>query len=233
MTDVTQELVQETAQGADDSAQKPAESSETPADDKASKPDPANGGAVLTDGKPDEQKSESTGDGKDAESDKKTESKDDKSEVPDKYEVEFPEGFEQLDEAALEHFTPVLKDLELSNDKAQKLVNAYAEMKAREAETYNDMVSGWVETAKTDKEIGGDKYEANIATAKRAIAQFGGDGLAEALNLTGAGNHPEIIKAFVKVGKALGEDVAQAQQPAGAPARSRAEILYPSMTQKG
>lgn len=54
--------------------------------------------------------------------------------VPDKYEIKAPEGME-LDAQMVEQFTPIFKELGLSQEKAQKLADAYSELtKARDSE---------------------------------------------------------------------------------------------------
>ena len=45
-----------------------------------------------------------------------------------------------------------------------------------------------------------------MASAARAIDRLGVPGLREALDLTGAGNHPAIVKAFVRLGQMVSED---------------------------
>jgi hypothetical protein len=64
---------------------------------------------------------------KDAETDD-TKKEDDKPEgAPEKYEFELPEGVE-VDQAAMDVFEPILKELDLPNDKAQKLAEGIVKM---------------------------------------------------------------------------------------------------------
>jgi hypothetical protein len=49
------------------------------------------------------------------------------------------------------------------------------------------------------------KFVSVLAQAAKAIERFGGDGLREALNVTRAGNHPAVVRAFIQIGKALGD----------------------------
>ncbi|MEI6907818.1 peptidase, partial [Klebsiella pneumoniae] len=53
---------------------------------------------------------------------------------------------------------------------------------------------------------------------------FGTPELKEYLNGTGLGNHPELVKAFIKVGKAMSEDGMVTGKEGGQ--RSAAEVLY-------
>ncbi|WP_284999982.1 peptidase [Escherichia coli] len=129
--------------------------------------------------------------------------------APEKYEFTAGEGVE-LDTEALKDFEPVARDLNLTNEQAQKLVDAYPKILAgvqqRQAEAWQKQTEGWAETVKADKEIGGDKLTANLSAAQRALEQFGDPELKEYLDSTGLGNHPALVKAFIKVGKAMSED---------------------------
>lgn len=77
---------------------------------------------------------------------------------------------------------------------------------------------------KADKEIGGDKLTASLSKAQQALETFGTPELKEYLNETGLGNHPELVKAFVKIGKAMSEDNMVSAANTGQ--RSAAEVLY-------
>lgn len=147
--------------------------------------------------------------------------------APEKYEFTAGEGVE-LDSDALKDFEPVARDLNLTNEQAQKLVDAYPKILAgvqqRQAEAWQKQTEGWAETVKADKEIGGDKLTANLSAAQRALDQFGTPELKEYLNATGLGNHPDLVKAFVKIGKAMSEDGMVTGKESGQ--RSAAEVLY-------
>lgn len=150
---------------------------------------------------------------KPADGDKPAEKPDEKEQkqegAPEKYEFQAAEGVE-LDTEALKDFEPVARDLNLTNEQAQKLVDAYPKILAgvqqRQAEAWQKQTEGWAETVKADKEIGGDKLTANLSAAQRALEQFGDPELKEYLDSTGLGNHPALVKAFIKVGKAMSED---------------------------
>ncbi|MEP8736163.1 peptidase [Enterobacter hormaechei] len=147
--------------------------------------------------------------------------------APEKYEFTAGEGVE-LDTEALKDFEPVARDLNLTNEQAQKLVDAYPKILAgvqqRQAEAWQKQTEGWAETVKADKEIGGDKLTANLSAAQSALDQFGTPDLKEYLNATGLGNHPELVKTFVKIGKAMSEDGMVDGSNQGQ--RSAAEVLY-------
>jgi hypothetical protein len=168
---------------------------------------------------------------KPADGDKPAEKPDDKDQkqegAPEKYEFQAAEGVE-LDTEALKDFEPVARDLNLTNEQAQKLVDAYPKILAgvqqRQAEAWQAQTEQWAADVKADKEIGGDKLTANLSAAQRALDLFGGPVLKEYLNTTGLGNHPELVKAFVKIGKAMSEDGMVDGSNQGQ--RSAAEVLY-------
>ncbi|WP_417647858.1 peptidase [Enterobacter hormaechei] len=147
--------------------------------------------------------------------------------APEKYQFTAGEGVE-LDADALKDFEPVARDLNLTNEQAQKLVDAYPKILAgvqqRQAEAWQKQTEGWAETVKADKEIGGDKLTANLSAAQRALDQFGTPELKEYLNATGLGNHPDLVKTFVKIGKAMSEDGMVDGSNQGQ--RSAADVIY-------
>jgi len=170
-------------------------------------------------------------DDKPADGDKPAEKQDDKEQkqegAPEKYEFQAGEGVE-LDTEALKDFEPVARDLNLTNEQAQKLVDAYPKILAgvqqRQAEAWQAQTEQWAADVKADKKIGGDKLTANLSSAQRALDLFGTPELKEYLNTTGLGNHPELVKAFVKIGKAMSEDGMVDGSNQGQ--RSAAEVLY-------
>ncbi|MFY4545026.1 peptidase, partial [Escherichia coli] len=145
----------------------------------------------------------------------------------EKYEFQAAEGVE-LDTEALKEFEPVARELNLTNEQAQKLVDAYPKILAgvqqRQAEAWQKTTEQWAADVKADKVIGGDKLISNLSAAQRALDQFGTPELKEYLNTTGMGNHPDLVKTFVKIGKAMSEDGMVTGDNEGQ--RSAAEVLY-------
>ena len=67
-------------------------------------------------------------------------------------------------------------------------------------------VEEWETAAKADTEIGGDKFDTNVAVAKHTLDKFFPASIKTFLNDTGMGSHPDVIRTMVKIAKALGED---------------------------
>jgi len=149
------------------------------------------------------------------------------SAVPESYDLKMPEGVE-LDQAAAAEFTAIAKELKLDQAAAQKIADVGAKMAQRQVEAHARLVESWVEQVKTDNEIGGDKLAENLGVARKALEAFGTPGLRDVLNATGIGNHPEVIRAFYKVGKAISEDRFVSGAPKGG-TDDPAKKLFPNM----
>lgn len=200
-------------------AQAPA-GNDAPATDPAT---PAEEPGKPEDGKP------ADGENKDVKQPEGEKTKDEKKPegAPETYEFKAAEGVE-LDTEALKDFEPVARELNLTNEQAQKLVDAYPKILAgvqqRQVEAWQKQTQDWAADVKADKEIGGDKLTASLSKAQQALETFGTPQLKEYLNETGLGNHPELVKAFVKIGKAMSEDNMVSAANTGQ--RSAAEVLY-------
>ena len=157
---------------------------------------------------------------------------DDKSGAPEKYQdFQAPEGIE-IDAGLLEKFTPIAKDLNLSQDNAQKLINFQSEVATEmvnaQVKAWEDTQSSWVDNAKNDEEFGKGKFDASIVTARKAMREIGGSDLEKALNETGMGNHPELIRAFYRVGKLIEEDNISFGKSGEKKQLTQAERIFPN-----
>lgn len=127
---------------------------------------------------------------------------------PEKYDFKLPEGFE-LNKDLVDQATPLFKEIGLTNDQAQKLVDFHAGFVKQGhealAKAWDDVKGGWLAESKADKDIGGANFDKNVGVAVSAIKALDIPGLGEALNSTGAGNHPAFIKAFHKIGTLMAE----------------------------
>lgn len=133
--------------------------------------------------------------------------------APEKYDLKLPENT-LFDAAALEGIEAFAKDLGLAQEAAQKLLERDSQMldqfathvdavvKAEHAER----VAGWEQAVRTDKELGGEKFAETQFLADKAVRMFATPEFKQALNETGFGNHPELVRLFVKIGKAISED---------------------------
>lgn len=147
--------------------------------------------------------------------------------APEKYEAfKSPEGL-TLDTKVMDEFTAAARELNLPQDAAQKMVDKMAPLMAqRQAEQLSTMRTEWETKSKTDAEFGGDKLEASMVQANKAMNAFATDEFRTLLNETGLGNHPEWVRFMVRAGKAISEDkiVQGGAQPGAKP--SLAERMY-------
>jgi hypothetical protein len=149
--------------------------------------------------------------------------------APESYEFKMPDGVE-LDGKAAEEFTAIAKELKLSQADAQRIADVAVKMQQKQAETHAEMVKGWAEGCKTDKEFGGDNLQQNLSVARKAIDTFGSPELKALLNSTGMGNHPEVVRFAFKAGKAISEDTfVQSGSRTPTPDASLEKRLYPNM----
>lgn len=80
-------------------------------------------------------------------------------------------------------------------------VKLYEKQTAAHAET----VAKWGADLKNDKEFGGADFEANSGLAVQAMHEFFSPEARKLMDTTGIGNHPEIVRGLVRIGKVFGE----------------------------
>ena len=151
---------------------------------------------------------------------------------PDTYaDFSLPEGM-PLDDALLTEATPLFKELGLTQEQAQKLVDFQAKQvqasSQSQVDAFNQLMQDWREQSQNDKEFGGDKFDESIAVARSAIDKFGTPELKQLLEEHGVGNHPEVIRFMVKVGKLTAEDVPGTSGAQTTPEQDRVSQLYPN-----
>lgn len=145
--------------------------------------------------------------------------------APEKYEFKAAEG-QELDAEAVKAFEPIAKELNLSNEQAQKLVDVYGStimphvMKQID-EQWSRQSEQWAEQVRADKDLGSD---ASIGAAQKAMDKFGSPELKQYLTETGLGNHPELVRIFANIGKAMSEDGLVTGNSGGA--KSAADVLF-------
>lgn len=144
----------------------------------------------------------------------------DTSAVPETYEFK-PQEIDgkpaEFDAGALDALRPIAKEAGLTQAQfqavaehgskiiADKIAASQTAGEAAGVEAFKGMVAGWGAETKADPEMGGDKFPATLANVRKAINALGTPGLEKALVLTGAGNHPEMIRFLSRVGAAGGD----------------------------
>jgi hypothetical protein len=126
--------------------------------------------------------------------------------APEAYEFKAPEG-RVFDSEVMASYSQVAKELNLSQESAQRLLDAVGpKMAERQMAMIEATRNGWADNSKSDREFGGEKLSENLGVAKKALDAFGTTELRTLLNETGLGNHPELIRFMFRAGKAISED---------------------------
>lgn len=151
--------------------------------------------------------------------------------APEQYEeFKFEEG-KALSEDMAADVKAIAKELNLPQAQAQKLADLALKRsetaQTAQAEALEKARTEWADSARADKEFGGDQFDANLATAKKALDAFGTPELRSMLNESGLGNHPEVIRFMVRAGKAISSDRVVTGAASTAPA-DPAKRLFPN-----
>lgn len=211
----------------------PAAAAATPAENKSATP-PANQEPslqkTLVTGLEDKGDGQASG----AQPDPDPKPTDDKPVVPEKYELKLAEN-SSLPAARLDAIAAEAKEKGLSNEQAQELV-------AKEEGVVNGYVKGlhetlatrqnqWIETVKADKELGGENFKEAVHYSNQFVKKFGSENLIKELEVSGLGNHPEVVRMFSRAGRAMANDKLVTKGVESKPEKSAAEIMYPNQKQ--
>ncbi len=146
-------------------------------------------------------------------------------------DFKVPDGFE-ADADVMTEFKTASKALKLTQEQAQQFVDLQTRLAAKQAKTAQDswasVQKDWRTKAESDTEFGGKDFKANVGIAKKALDQFGSKEFKEAIETTGMGNHPELIRFLYKVGKAISEDKIMTGGNSNTGPRDLAKILFPN-----
>ena len=187
--------------------------------------------AVVDPNAPTEAKPE--GDAKDGAS--KTETKAPEG-APEQYaDFTMPEGVKPH-EGLLGELKGLAKEFNLPQDAAQKLADLGVKhgqtLAQQQVDALQTARETWAKEVKADVEIGGEKFEASMVAAKKAVDTFADAELKKLLNETGLGNHPSMVRVFAKIGQAISNDRFVGGRGAqSSTQKSLADKLYPSSKQ--
>ena len=129
--------------------------------------------------------------------------------VPEKYELKVQDG-SLLTPESIEKVSSLAKELGLSNENAQKLLDTenakIFALQEYQKDAAKKQIEEWRKASLEDKEIGGEHLKQNVELASRVAKQFFSENLVKFLNDSGFGDYPDFVKGMVKIGKAYGED---------------------------
>lgn len=167
--------------------------------------------------------------------------------VPEAYDL-ATEGVD-LDADTVAEADPILRELGLTNDQAKTLVPLAQKLTDRAVDaTVNDIVARgnaqrkeWLDSAKAAEDIGGAKWDTTMHAAAKGLDALGfvkadkannveAHPFRLALESTGFGNHPDMIRLCAKLGELVSEDGDFVRADASSPAAKGdvAKRLYPN-----
>jgi len=153
----------------------------------------------------------------------------------DASKLTLPEGL-TLSEADTAALTPLAEKYKLSNEAVSDLLAIYGDRVKQLAEgpmkAWNDLNTEWVNEVKKDATLGdGNSLKPEVKSAiSKVKSQYGDAAFNDALNVTGAGNNPAVIRFLYKVAQVLTEGGHVGGRPAGAPNAPQgpsADAMYP------
>jgi hypothetical protein len=164
-------------------------------------------------------------------------------EEPIAYEpFKFPEGATP-DETKVAALTELASQYRVPQEDVQKLVDMYIagqqtlldRMAEHQQNVWRETNEAWIDQIKKDREIGGNRLETVLARCSDVIDRFAStsrdaavrfaaqDRLRTALNVTGAGNHPDIVRFLANVSEAVAPPqpiIAPRAMPTAPPSRA-------------
>jgi hypothetical protein len=150
-----------------------------------------------------------------------------KATAPEKYEFKAPEGV-KLDAALLEKATPIFKEMGLSQEAAQKLVDFQAAQQVEAAKAFNEQLGKWQAEVKAIPES--DKV---LGDAKLALTKLADPATQALFGSSWMGSHPGIIKLLASAGKLLREDpLHEGRAAAGGAPTDAASVLFGDLFKK-
>lgn len=157
-----------------------------------------------------------------------------------KEDLKLPDG-SLLDPKTVDEVLALSKEKGWTKETAQgvleresKALSSYIE---GETAKLTQVQNSWTEAARTDKEIGGEKFAENVECSNRVFKAFGNEAVKNLLDNTKAGNHPDVIRMFNRIGRALGIMDDSFVMPSGGLSasgqhRDAADVLYGNSKQE-
>lgn len=164
---------------------------------------------------------------KDADGDSKAEKDEEKpAGAPEKYEAfTVPEGV-TLDESAVTEFGALAKELNLTQEGAQKLVDYQVKFQQAQYAKLDEQVKKQAEDWAADTLKTYKKEE--LADARRGFKSAPKE-VQEMLAASGFDNHKAFVEFFATVGKSLKEDKFETGKGKGGQVKTTANVIYPEL----
>jgi len=155
--------------------------------------------------------------------------------VPEKYDLQLPEGV-KLNETLMTEFEPLLKGERVSQEGANKLAElhlkgvteAVSQFQVAQEQAAVDQDIKWEEEIKTEL---GAKWQEELSHVAKVRDAFLSPATMEFLEKHHLGSNPHFLKDMIKIGKRISE----AKVVEGGPGKGQgatADVLYPTMNKK-
>lgn len=151
--------------------------------------------------------------------------------APEKYELKLPED-SKLDESEVQKTADYAKSQGFTQEQAQKHLESRSEAVSAHmtklVNVFEKESNDWIGKVKTDKEIGGDKFNESMETVKRYIDKYGSPEFKQFVEQVPHRNHPEFVRFFVKAAQdsKIMEDKLIMTGDQGPSKKSAAQALY-------
>lgn len=144
-------------------------------------------------------------------------------------EIKVPEGM-SIDEAVSKPFVDIVNKFGLGRDAVSELValqaKAMNDASEKGSADWNKLQDTWRDEVMKDADIGGAKWQGAQSSIAKVLDEFGTPELRSALDLTGAGNNPHVVKFLAKIGSKFTEGGFTGGSPGAGP-KDAANLLYP------
>lgn len=156
---------------------------------------------------------------------------DDKKVVPDAYDLKLPDG-SLLTATDLEEISSYAKEKGYTQEQASELMTrehlAVSEYHEAQQELFKAKTDEWKKAVSIDKELGGDNLAKSAEFAYRAVERFASPEFKAELDKTGFGNHPEVVRMFSRIGRAMSDDKIIGNGAPPTEKKSMEDIFYPA-----
>jgi len=151
--------------------------------------------------------------------------------APVTYEAfKLPEGFE-VDEKDMTDYRNILSEFKAPQELGQKLIDLYTreteKLVAHQREQWTKTLDTWKNDVLSDPELGGNRLQTVLKRCSSVLTEFGSPELRQMLDVSGLGNHVEMVRFIDKVARFMSEPKpVPASTPAPQPKPSRAQRRY-------
>jgi hypothetical protein len=148
---------------------------------------------------------------------------------PADFVLKPPEG-QVIGSEAVDAFAKLAKEKGLTSEVAQAVLNEMAPVLQAQSQRVADQLVAeartyWEGQLKADPQIGGAKFDENLAIAQKAVA-LGPPELKDLLNSTGLGSHPAVFRWALEIGRKISQDTFVPAGPPPANEKSLAQRIF-------